>query len=264
MKQIPPVIQTPTVAVEDDLLLHDGTQFVPTPSAGFVTTDRLSTYLRVFRPLQPLRWYENRARNGANTRLLIGTGGAPALSGTISSSTLSASGILQTWTTAASAGAIAGGLMSDSEGYILRGAHPRVLTRIVASASTTDLRIFVGFCDTALGAADDPAAVATVFRYSTAASDPGWVCVTRSASLTVSSSVRAYTASETLLLGIDYEDSAVARFWMGTSEDDIDIVHEATASLPNAASAMGSVVGVGAVAASARAIQYDRSVWMMP
>lgn len=230
-----------------------------TPSDDSVTLAKLSPYLRVFGARNARRVYENRARLGATTRLVSGTGAGGTFNGTAGTAALSSDGVLQTFTTAATVNAIAGGLMFDSEAGYLRSNAPRALFRIKASASTTDLRIFVGMTDVALGAADDPATPAAVFRYSTSASDPGWVCVTRSGGLSVSGSVRAYTASEVLLMGIDFEDTGTARFWLGTSEADIAVVHTTTSNLFNIASQVGVVVSVGAVAASARAISFDRA-----
>lgn len=256
MLQFPPPIQEPVTPTAGQVLAgNDASTQFETQSLG-----ARADFLRVFGPALSRRWYENRCRKGATTRLLIGTGGAPALSGTIGTAAISSDGVLQSFTTAASAGAIAGGLLMDSEAQFVRSVLPRALFRIKASSSTTDLRIFVGITDTALGSADDPAAVAAVFRYSTSASDPGWVCVTRSAGLTVSDSVRAYTASEVLLMGIDFETVDTARFWIGTSPTDIAPVYSTTSNVFNIASAVTLNVSVGAVAASARRMDYDRAI----
>ena len=223
-----------------------------------------SVYHRVFRGIPTRRQFSVWSRNGFATLLRLGAGSGPALSGTISNTTRSASGYIQTWTTAASINAVAGNLLMDSEAQVVRGQNPRCMLRIQASASTTDLRIFAGLGDTQLGSTDTPNCQAAYFRYSTSASDAGWVCVTNGgASRTVSSSVRSYTASEYLLMGIDYEDSATARFWMGTSESDMAVVHTATANLPNIASATTLVAGVGAVTANAREMGFGHGYLLM-
>lgn len=230
-----------------------------TPTDASVTLAKMVPFLSVFRDAPGRRCYRAWAARGDNTRL-INPAGAGTYSGTISTTDLSASGHLQRATSAASINAVAGGLLWGTYGMVDRQMGPRFACRFRASADTTDLRQFVGLSDTQLGSTDTPTCEGAYFRYSTSAGDAGWVCVTnRGSSRTVSSSVRTFTASEVLLVAIDFDDTGTARFWMGTSEANMTIVHSATANLPFTSSAITACIGAGAVIAAGRAIDFGHA-----
>lgn len=229
-----------------------------TPTDASVTLAKLADRVRVFQHTGCRRRYSISSRKGFNTLNRVGTGSGPALSGTVGVTAQSADGTFQSWTTAASINAVAGNLLLDSEANCLRSNSPRCMFRIKCPSSTTDLRLFVGIGDTQLGASDTPNCHGAYFRYSTSASDPGWVCVTNlGTSRTVSGSVRAYSASEVLLMGIDFDDTGTARFWIGTTEANLAVVHSSSSNLPT--NAITLLVGVGAVIASARSIEFGHA-----
>lgn len=231
-----------------------------TPTDASVTLAKLTPFLSVFRDAPARRLYIAWAARGDTTRL-INPSGAGTYSGSISTTEASASGLLQRVASAASINAVAGGLLWGTYGQVDRQMGPRFACRFRASSNTTDLRQFVGLSDTQLGSTDTPTCEGAYFRYSTSASDPGWVCVTnRGSSRTVSGSVRAFTASEVLFVAIDFDDTGTARFWMGTSESDMAIVHTSTSNLPFSSSAITACIGAGAVIAAARHIDFGHAM----
>lgn len=184
---------------------------------------------------QARRRYSTTANRGGTGRTVVGHA-APNPGGTAQTSTDVAAGVAQDWVSASSSGAVAGGPLTNTGGtgseFQLR--WQPIFTIKFRAQSSSEVRYFVGFADGTIGSADDPSASNVVaLRYSTGASDPGWVVYTSNGSAsTVSEQVRAYSNAETIIVTVDARDPAAIEFWIGTDESDMQLVHTATDTLP--------------------------------
>jgi hypothetical protein len=252
MKQTPTGLASPLFGTASRQLCAwntDTGQFEPTPLLSVT----LENYAR--------RCYWACPRNGSTTRETVPDLWSVALSGTVGTAAIDATGCWMTFTTAATINAVAGGPIFGSYGYIRRGSRPITWTRFRTPATVTSYRLFVGIMDVVCGAAVDP--TTTMFAGLRYCSDGAAVWEnlcnnwnTRTASNC--SGGPAFAASTTYVAGVDARDQSEIKFWLGTNEADAVQVGSITSagSLWNTGSGVVAGISVGAVTANARAVDW--------
>lgn len=220
-----------------------GANLIPKADASAVLALPWMSPLISARAVSRRRWTLS-CNRGASTKTGVGAGvGTP--SGTIGTTADSADGPFQTLTTAAPSGSAAGGTFMGTGATgsdVQTRWKPIHWWRFRTGTDITFSRYLIGLTSAAIGTSDTPSVTSTILlRYSTGAADAGWVVYTSNgAAGTTSAMVAAIAADTAYLLVIDCRDSASIKFWIGTDESNLSLVHAATGTLPASSTALFS------------------------
>jgi hypothetical protein len=205
------------------------------------------------------------ARGGTGRTVVGATGGTPT--GTVGNTADSATGSFQPWTSAGTSGSIAGGtiLASGATGSDLRLDNlPIAVYRFQTDSSIANVRYLIGLTNGSLGTSDTPnTAQVILLRYSTSASDAGWVVYSADGTNgTTSASVGSIAVSTAYTLMFRAVSSSSVEVWLGTTEANLALVATVTSTLPAATTSLFSILQVTTLAAAARIMyfgHYDQS-----
>lgn len=230
-----------------------------TPTDDSVTGAKLSPLLETLLENNARRRIWLMPNNGATTRSSSPDLYTASPSGTVGTAAVDSTGCWQSFSTAASINAVAGGPLLGSYAYVRRGSRPITWTRFRTPATVTDIRIFVGFMDLVCGAAINP--VTTMFSGLRFCTDGAavWECLNNnwnSPSATPASGGPAFSASTEYVAGVDARDASTIYFWLGTDETDAVQVGSLNTNLWNTGSNVTAGISVGAVAASIRSVDW--------
>lgn len=183
---------------------------------------------------------------------IVAIGAPAAVTGGTLAANNQANSTYSSMTTAAGAGSLA--YMQQVVTMLTRRGHSPVLDMFVRTgAAITDIRIWAGFASVSIANADDPLGFWMAFRYSTVASDPGWVGVTDDgATQTVSGKVADIATDTNYRLTIRCAGTSVFFSVDGGSEV------EMTANLPATTAEVGVTVGCANVGGVARVLSISR------
>ena len=205
------------------------------------------------------------ARGGTGRTIVGATGGTPT--GTVGNTADLSTGSFQPWTSAATNGSFAGGfiLASGSTGSDVRLDNlPTVVVRFRTDTDITNIRYFVGLASASIGTTDTPNTTSViVLRYSTSASDAGWVIYSANGTNgTTSATVGTIAASTSYTLILQATSGTSVNVYLGTSEADLKQVATVTATLPAATTSLIGILQLTTLAAASRIMQfghYDQS-----
>lgn len=207
------------------------------------------------------RRYRSSANRGANTRTVVGaTGATPA--GTLGNTADETEGSFQTWTTTAVNGNVAGNSIftTGSTGSSVQLRYkPMVAFRFKTPSDLSLLRIMLGWAASSPGSSDSPAVNSVLLRYSTNASDPGWMWYTYNGSSNVSSSQIASISTDTAyLVVLKAISGSIVEVWMGSDWDTITRVATINSGLPSDTTDMYAWMTVTTLSAATRQIKFGQ------
>jgi hypothetical protein len=205
------------------------------------------------------------ARGGTGRTVVGATGGTPT--GTVGNTADAADGSFQPWTSAATSGSNAGGniLSTGATGSDLRLDNlPVVCFRFKTDTTLTNSRYFIGLVSSQPGATDTPNTVSTILlRYSTSASDTGWVVYSSNGtSGTATSQVLAIAANQAYTVIFRATTSSNVEVWLGTTEADMALVTTVTSTLPGATTSLYGLLQLTTLTNASHIMQfghYDQS-----
>jgi len=205
------------------------------------------------------------ARGGTGRTVVGATGGTPT--GTVGNTADSSDGSFQPWTSAAISGSAAGGaiLSTGATGSDIRLDNlPVSVFRFKTDTAITSNRYLIGWTSASIGTTDTPNTLHTVLlRYSTSASDTGWVVYSSNGTTgTATGTLASIAAATAYTLMLRAVTSSSVEVWLGTTEANMALITTVTSTLPSATQSIFGVLQVNTLAASARIMQfghYDQS-----
>ncbi|MBY0263617.1 MAG: hypothetical protein K2Q20_14825 [Phycisphaerales bacterium] len=136
-------------------------------------------------------------------------------------------------------------------------------TSQVTGPSLAASRLLIGVAETNVGADSSAGTNSALFRYSTSASDSGWVCCTTNGTTqTTSSAVGPAVATNTVYFyAIDMRDPSKVDFYLGTTEEGMSLVHSATGTLPGVNTYISPTASITTLENVAKTLSLGSHVW---
>jgi len=208
------------------------------------------------------RWRNQVNRLGANSRVAVGTSNS-AFGGSPGTATDEAEGSFLPLVTGATSGNASGGFPVTNGDAIASSVaaqmrwNPTFIHRFKTSSDLSNIRLMIGCSNGTVSGSDTPTSPCICLRYSTSASDTGWVVYSYDGSTGSATSQVASIATDTSYwLIIDVVSTSSARIWLGTTLANLTLVATKSTNLPASTSFQNSTINVTTLTNATRTIKF--------
>lgn len=222
-------------------------------------------WCRMFMAPGRKRWRSVVNRNASNSRLATGSSNA-AFAGSPGAAADEAEGCFLPLVTGASSGNTSGGFpVTNGDATAASVAAqmrwtPAFVHRFKTSSDLSSIRLMIGCANGAVSASDSPTSPCICLRYSTGASDTGWVVYSYDGSTgSATSQVASIAADTAYWLVIDVSSTSSVRVWLGTTLANLALVSTKATNLPASTSFQNSTINVTTLTNATRTLKFQLS-----
>lgn len=209
------------------------------------------------------RWRCHVNRLASNSRLAIGTSNS-AFGGSPGTAADEAEGAFLPLVTGATSGNTSGGFpvtngdaTTSSVAAQMRW-NPTFVHRFKTGSDITSTRLMIGCSNGTVSASDTPTTPCICLRYSTGASDTGWVVYSYDGSNgSATSQVASIAADTSYWLVIDVVSTSSVRVWLGTTLANLALVATKSTNLPASTSFQNSTINITTLTNATRTVKFN-------